>query len=132
MIPTTTGAAAAVKEVLPQLEGKLDGMAIRVPTPNVSLVDLTAHVANPCSAENLNKTRAHVDDFEREALIGVNEGATVKGRGELDFGVLTIEPDSKNMNDLLISPASGEAEDIASFGEVEVLFHQRAFCEALA
>jgi glyceraldehyde 3-phosphate dehydrogenase len=55
MIPTTTGAAAAVKEVLPQLEGKLDGMAIRVPTPNVSVVDLVAHVSNPCTAEALNQ-----------------------------------------------------------------------------
>ncbi len=55
MIPTTTGAAAAVKEVLPQLEGKLDGMAIRVPTPNVSLVDLVAHVKNPMSADELNE-----------------------------------------------------------------------------
>ena len=41
MIPTTTGAARAVGEVLPELKGKLDGSAIRVPTPNVSLVDLT-------------------------------------------------------------------------------------------
>ena len=41
MIPTTTGAAKALKEVLPAMAGKLDGMAIRVPTPNVSLVDLT-------------------------------------------------------------------------------------------
>ena len=44
MIPTTTGAAEAVSLVLPALEGKLDGMAVRVPTPNVSLVDLTAEL----------------------------------------------------------------------------------------
>ena len=43
MIPTTTGAAAAVGEVLPQLKGKLDGIAMRVPTPNVSVVDLGRH-----------------------------------------------------------------------------------------
>ena len=43
MIPTTTGAAAAVGEVLPELKGKLDGFAMRVPTPNVSVVDLVAH-----------------------------------------------------------------------------------------
>ena len=41
MIPTTTGAARAVGEVMPELKGKLDGSAIRVPTPNVSIVDLT-------------------------------------------------------------------------------------------
>ena len=54
MIPTTTGAALALKEVLPALEGKLDGMAIRVPTPNVSLVDLTVQVEKPVSEEAVN------------------------------------------------------------------------------
>jgi glyceraldehyde 3-phosphate dehydrogenase len=54
MIPTTTGAAKALKEVLPALAGRLDGMAIRVPTPNVSLVDLTARVEKPASAQAIN------------------------------------------------------------------------------
>lgn len=54
MIPTTTGAAAAVGEVLPQLKGKLDGLAIRVPTPNVSIVDLTAELAKPVDVESIN------------------------------------------------------------------------------
>jgi glyceraldehyde 3-phosphate dehydrogenase len=54
MIPTTTGAAKALKEVLPALGGKLDGMAIRVPTPNVSLVDLTARVEKPATAQAIN------------------------------------------------------------------------------
>jgi glyceraldehyde 3-phosphate dehydrogenase len=55
MIPTTTGAAKALKEVLPALAGKLDGMAIRVPTPNVSLVDLTARVEKKATADDVNK-----------------------------------------------------------------------------
>ena len=54
MIPTTTGAAVAVGEVLPQLKGKLDGISIRVPTPNVSVVDLVAQVTTPTSAEAVN------------------------------------------------------------------------------
>jgi glyceraldehyde 3-phosphate dehydrogenase len=54
IIPTTTGAAAAVGEVLPQLKGKLDGIALRVPTPNVSVVDLAAKVATPTTAEDVN------------------------------------------------------------------------------
>ena len=54
MIPTTTGAAKAVSLVLPQLKGKLDGMAIRVPTPNVSLVDLTVNLGKETSAEEIN------------------------------------------------------------------------------
>jgi glyceraldehyde 3-phosphate dehydrogenase len=54
MIPTTTGAAKAVGLVLPELQGKLDGMAIRVPTPNVSVVDLVAELGKDTSAEEVN------------------------------------------------------------------------------
>jgi glyceraldehyde 3-phosphate dehydrogenase len=54
MIPTTTGAAVAVGEVLPELKGRLDGFALRVPTPNVSCVDLAALVARRTSAEEVN------------------------------------------------------------------------------
>lgn len=54
MIPTTTGAARAVALVLPQLEGKLNGMAIRVPTPNVSVVDLSAQLSRPAAVEEVN------------------------------------------------------------------------------
>jgi len=54
MIPTTTGAATAVGLVLPHLKGKLDGIAIRVPTINVSVVDLTAELAKPASVEQVN------------------------------------------------------------------------------
>jgi len=54
MIPTTTGAARAVGLVLPELNGRLDGMAIRVPTPNVSVVDLVAEVNRDVSAEEVN------------------------------------------------------------------------------
>ncbi len=54
MIPTTTGAAKAVSLVIPELKGKLDGMAIRVPTPNVSVVDLTAELSKSATAEEIN------------------------------------------------------------------------------
>jgi glyceraldehyde 3-phosphate dehydrogenase (phosphorylating) len=54
MIPTTTGAAVAVGEVLPDLKGKLDGISMRVPTPNVSIVDLAAVMARPVTAEEVN------------------------------------------------------------------------------
>ncbi|MDA8434141.1 MAG: type I glyceraldehyde-3-phosphate dehydrogenase [Nitrospiraceae bacterium] len=54
MIPTTTGAAKAVGLVLPELKGKLDGMAIRVPTPNVSVVDLVADLGKDTTAEAVN------------------------------------------------------------------------------
>ncbi len=54
MIPTTTGAARAVALVLPELKGKLDGFSIRVPTPNVSVVDLVVEVSKSTSAEDVN------------------------------------------------------------------------------
>ncbi len=55
MIPTTTGAARAVGLVLPELKGKLDGIAIRVPTPNVSIIDLNVVVKTPTTAEAVNQ-----------------------------------------------------------------------------
>ena len=67
MIPTTTGAATAVGLVLPHLKGKLDGIAIRVPTINVSVVDLTAELAKPATVEQIN-------DAFREAAAGAMRG----------------------------------------------------------
>src|SRR3989441_2721733 len=55
MIPTSTGAAKAIGLVLPELKGKLDGIAIRVPTPDVSLVDLTARTSKPVTVESVNQ-----------------------------------------------------------------------------
>ena len=54
MIPSTTGAAKAVAEVIPELKGKLHGTAVRVPTPNVSLVDLTVETEKPVTADSIN------------------------------------------------------------------------------
>ena len=54
MIPTSTGAARAVGEVLPELKGKLDGMAVRVPTANVSVVDLVAELGTTVTADEVN------------------------------------------------------------------------------
>lgn len=55
MIPTSTGAAKAIGEVIPELKGKLDGLAIRVPTPNVSLTDLTCNVEKDATVESVNE-----------------------------------------------------------------------------
>ena len=67
MIPTTTGAATAVGLVLPELKGKLDGIAIRVPTANVSVVDLTAEIEKPATA-------AAINDAFRAAATGALRG----------------------------------------------------------
>jgi glyceraldehyde 3-phosphate dehydrogenase len=55
MIPTTTGAAQAVGLVLPELKGKFDGISVRVPTPNVSLVDLTFNTEKGTTREEINQ-----------------------------------------------------------------------------
>src|SRR5690349_8714005 len=69
MIPTTTGAATAVGEVLPALKGKLDGISVRVPTPNVSLVDLTALVDKKATAEEVNETFKHAAQGAYKGII---------------------------------------------------------------
>jgi glyceraldehyde 3-phosphate dehydrogenase len=68
MIPTTTGAATAVGEVLPELKGRLDGFAMRVPTPNVSVVDLNAIVDKKTTADEVN---AALRDAANGALKGI-------------------------------------------------------------
>ena len=73
MIPTTTGAATAVAEVLPELKGKLDGMAIRVPTPNVSLVDLVAELENEVTTEEVLDAFRAAADGELEGILGISE-----------------------------------------------------------
>ena len=57
MIPTKTGAAVAIADVIPELAGKLDGMAVRVPTINVSLVDLVFNAGRETSVEEVNQTQ---------------------------------------------------------------------------
>jgi glyceraldehyde 3-phosphate dehydrogenase len=56
MVPTTTGAAKAIGAVIPELKGKMDGLAIRVPTPNVSLTDLTCVLEKEATVESVNET----------------------------------------------------------------------------
>ena len=68
MIPTSTGAAKAVKLVFPQLDGKLDGMALRVPTPDGSFTDLTVVLGRKCSAQEVN---AAIKDASQGAMKGV-------------------------------------------------------------
>ncbi len=74
MIPTSTGAAAAVGLVLPELKGKLDGVAIRVPTPNVSVVDLTFEAARDVTAEEINAAVvAAAQEGPLKGILGVTD-----------------------------------------------------------
>jgi glyceraldehyde 3-phosphate dehydrogenase len=74
MIPTSTGAARAVGLVLPELKGKLDGVAVRVPTPNVSVVDLTFEAARDTSAEEINELmRKAASEGPLKGILGVTD-----------------------------------------------------------
>jgi glyceraldehyde 3-phosphate dehydrogenase len=80
IIPTTTGAAKAVGEVLPELKGKIDGMAMRVPTPNVSVVDVAALLEKKATADEVNAALKAAADgplrgilqFEEEPLVSID------------------------------------------------------------
>jgi len=73
MIPTTTGAAKAVGLVLPELKGKLNGLAIRVPTPNVSLVDLVAELVRDVTAEEINAALKKAAEGPMEGILQYSE-----------------------------------------------------------
>ena len=72
-IPTTTGAAKAVGLVLPDLKGKIDGMAIRIPTPNVSLVDLVAVLGKPAEAEAINAAFRKSAEGDLKGILGFTD-----------------------------------------------------------
>ncbi len=73
MIPTTTGAASAVTLVIPELKGKLDGMAVRVPTPNVSLVDFVAELEKDVTVEDVNAAFKNAAENELKGFLVYNE-----------------------------------------------------------
>jgi len=72
MIPTSTGAAKAVGLVLPELAGKLDGVSVRVPTPNVSMIDLTCEVAQNTSKEEINVMMQEASNKDLKGILGYN------------------------------------------------------------
>ncbi len=77
MIPTTTGAAKAVGLVLPELKGKLDGMAIRVPTPNVSVIDLVAELKKDATAEEVNAALKKAAEGKMKGILQYTEEPVV-------------------------------------------------------
>ncbi|ADU62758.1 MAG: type I glyceraldehyde-3-phosphate dehydrogenase [Pseudodesulfovibrio sp.] len=93
MVPTTTGAAKAVGLVIPELNGVLDGMAIRVPTPNVSLVDLVCELKKPTTVEEVNAAlKAAANDsmgYTEEPLVSVDFMGSTFG-GVVDSGLTRV------------------------------------------
>jgi glyceraldehyde 3-phosphate dehydrogenase len=86
MIPTTTGAAKAVSLVLPQLAGKLNGMAIRVPTPNVSVVDLVVQLSKPATADEVNSAMKEAAQGDLKGILAYSEEPLVS----IDFNGSTV------------------------------------------
>ena len=77
MIPTTTGAAKAIGLVMPQLKGKLDGYSMRVPTPDVSVVDLVAVLNKPTKSEEVNAALKAAADGELKGILAYTEDPVV-------------------------------------------------------
>lgn len=77
IIPASTGAAKAVGKVIPELNGKLTGMAFRVPTPNVSVVDLTCRLAKPASMEEINAAIKNASEGKLKGILGYTQDMVV-------------------------------------------------------
>merc|ERR1712060_708973 len=79
IVPTSTGAAKAVALVLPELKGKLNGIALRVPTPNVSVVDLVVQVEKKCTAEEVNAAFREASEGAQKGILAVSDIPLVSG-----------------------------------------------------
>ena len=119
MIPTTTGAAKALKEVLPALEGKLDGMAIRVPTANVSCVDLSVRLDKPATKDSVN-------DAFRKAAVGPLKGILAAVEDQLVSSDFNGDTHSANV-DLPSTMVIGDMVKVIAWYDNERGYAQRLF-----
>lgn len=118
MIPTKTGAAAAVGLVLPELDGKLDGFAVRVPTINVSLVDLTFVAARPTSKDEVNKILKAASEGKLKGILAYNDGPLVS----MDFNHTTV---SSTYDSTLTKVIAGNLVKVLSWYDNEWGFSNR-------
>ncbi|MGI5911567.1 MAG: type I glyceraldehyde-3-phosphate dehydrogenase [Syntrophomonadaceae bacterium] len=90
IVPTSTGAASAVGLVIPELKGKLDGMATRVPTPNVSLVDLTVELDKPATVDQINNAFKEASETYLKGILKYSEEPLVSSdyRGESNSSIV--------------------------------------------
>ncbi|NCN27428.1 type I glyceraldehyde-3-phosphate dehydrogenase [bacterium] len=108
MIPTTTGAARAVGLVIPDLAGKLDGFAIRVPTPNVSMTDLVAEIKKPASKEEINQALKAAATSSLKGILDVSDEPLVSSdyvgsrfSSVVDSALTTVISDSGDKGSLV-------------------------------
>ncbi|HTG77597.1 MAG TPA: type I glyceraldehyde-3-phosphate dehydrogenase [Steroidobacteraceae bacterium] len=125
MIPAKTGAAAAVGLVLPELNGKLDGFAVRVPTINVSLVDLTFTAARATSIDEVNKVLRSASQGELKGILNYSDGPLVS----VDFN---HDPASSTYDATLTKIIDGTLVKVCSWYDNEWGFSNRMLDTALA
>jgi glyceraldehyde 3-phosphate dehydrogenase len=118
LIPTTTGAARAVGEVLPELNGKLDGSAIRVPTPNVSMVDLTFTPKRDTSKEEVNSLLKAASEGPMKPVLGFTDEPLVS----IDFN---SDPRSSTVDSLETTVLEGKLVRVLSWYDNEWGFSNR-------
>ena len=94
IIPASTGAAKAVTKVIPELDGKLTGMAFRIPTPNVSVVDLTVKLAKPTSYENIMQVFKKAAETNYKGIVGFTNDAVVSQDFVSDTRIAIIDADA--------------------------------------
>ena len=125
MIPTKTGAAAAVGLVLPELKGKLDGFAVRVPTINVSLVDLTFTAKRATSVEEINKILKAAADGPLKGVLAYNDQPLVS----VDFN---HDPASSTYDSTLTKVIDGTLVKVCSWYDNEWGFSNRMLDTTIA
>ncbi len=125
MIPTKTGAATAVGLVLPELQGKLDGFSIRVPTINVSLVDLSFIASKPTSIEEVNSVVKAASDGDLKGVLDYSDGPLVS----IDFN---HNPASSNFDATLTKVQEGTLVKVCSWYDNEWGFSNRMLDTTLA
>ncbi len=118
IVPTSTGAAKAVALVLPELKGKLNGIALRVPTPNVSVVDLVAQVEKKTIAEEVNEALKRASENELQGILGYTELPLVSS----DFRGTDV---SSTVDGLLTMVMDGDMVKIIAWYDNEWGYSQR-------
>ncbi|MBB6445080.1 type I glyceraldehyde-3-phosphate dehydrogenase [Bacillus benzoevorans] len=118
MIPTTTGAAKAVALVLPELKGKLNGMAVRVPTPNVSLVDLVVELEKEVTAEEVNTALKAAAEGELKGILAYTDLPLVSK----DFNGATV---SSTVDGLSTMVMEGNLVKVISWYDNEIGYSNR-------
>jgi glyceraldehyde 3-phosphate dehydrogenase len=119
MIPTSTGAAKALKEVLPALSGKLDGISIRVPTPNVSLVDFTARLEKAPKRDEINDAYRKAAAGPLKGILTVSEEPLVSTDFNGDLHSATVDAEQTN--------AIGDLAKVMAWYDNESAYAQRLF-----